>query len=285
MKKALIAGFTGQDGSYLTENVNDDRRMAPVVWPQKYDLFGVKVSSTTYASAVDLLVRAGKAGRSGVVDFTPVSVLVEGVRNPVFRSQLNSFDLICPDGQPVKWCLNHFHGLGLSDRVCGTTTMLRLCAAAAAEGLGVYLYGSTEETLALLGRQLLGLFPNLKIAGAEAPPFRPLNSDEEALAIERINASGAAFVFLGIGSPKQELFAWRHRSRISAIQLCVGAAFDFIAGTKTRAPQWMQQLGLEWLHRLLSEPRRLGLRYLIGNARFIALLLTAMARAPKARLT
>lgn len=202
--------------------------------------------------------------------------LVEGVRDKAFRSKLNSFNLVCPDGQPVRWCLNYFYGAGLKDRVCGTTAMLRICEAAAAEGLGIYLYGSTPKTLAALETELTTRFPRLRIAGSESPPFRPLKGEELDEAVERINKSGAAFLFVGLGSPKQENFVWEQRSRIMAVQLCVGAAFDFIAGTKERAPLWMQRIGLEWLYRMCSEPGRLGKRYLLGNMHFLALLMAGV---------
>jgi N-acetylglucosaminyldiphosphoundecaprenol N-acetyl-beta-D-mannosaminyltransferase len=242
-------------------------------WPSKYDLFGVHVSSTNYANVVDVLIRAGKSRLPVLVDFTPVSVLVEGARDLMFRSKLNSFDLVCPDGQPVRWCLNYFYATGLRDRVCGTTTMLRLCEAAAAEDLGIYLYGSTPETLQALEMQLTARFPTIRIVGSTTPPFRLLTNEETDAAIRQINESGAAFLFVGLGSPKQENFVWEHKSRINAVQLCVGAAFDFIAGTRKRAPVWMQRSGLEWFHRMLNEPARLGKRYLFGNAHFLVLLL------------
>jgi N-acetylglucosaminyldiphosphoundecaprenol N-acetyl-beta-D-mannosaminyltransferase len=140
--------------------------------------------------------------------------------------------------------------------------------------MGVFLYGSTEETLTKLCNRLLSRFPRLQIAGCESPPFRTLSRSERHAAIARINGSGAAFVFIGTGSPKQENWVWETRQEISAIQLCVGAAFDFIAETKPRAPKWMQRCGLEWLHRVCSEPKRLGKRYALGNARFAALLVT-----------
>jgi len=250
--------------------------VATPAWPTKHDLFGVQVSCTNYSDVVDLLIRAAKRRMPAIVDFTPVSVLVEGARNLAFRAKLNSFDLICPDGQPVRWCLNHFYKAGLKEQVCGTTTMLRLCEAAAAQDLSIYLYGSTPHTLRQLETQLLAKFPRLRIAGSCAPPFRRLDDEEVRTAIRRINDSGAAFVFVGIGSPKQENFVWEHRSGINAVQLCVGAAFDFIAGTRKRAPVWMQRSGLEWLHRMMSEPARLGKRYVVGNARFLWLVLQEM---------
>jgi N-acetylglucosaminyldiphosphoundecaprenol N-acetyl-beta-D-mannosaminyltransferase len=253
----------------------DDRTIR---WPKTYDVFGVNVAGTTYAQVTDVLIRCAKFRRPTIVDFAPVSILVEASRNPVFRSRLNSFDLVCPDGQPVRWYLNHFENLGLPDTVCGTTTTLRLCEAAAREGISIYLYGSTSETLRELQARLLSHFPRLQIAGAESPPFTLLGPEERRVVASRINDSGAGLVFIGIGSPKQENFVWEQQAEIKAVQLCVGAAFDFIAGTKKRAPQWVQRIGLEWFHRLCSEPVRLGKRYTVGNLRFMALLLPRLLR-------
>jgi len=243
--------------------------------PDKYDIFGVKVSATTYTDVIDVLLRCAKLRQPTLVDFMPVSVLVEAVHSPSFRARLNSFDLVCPDGQPVRWCLNRFHKVNLQDTVCGTTATLRLCDGAAREQIGVYLYGSTLKTLRQLQANLLARFPRLQIVGAESPPFFSSREEQNAAAC-RIDASGAGLVFVGIGSPKQENFVWEQKCRIRAVQLCVGAAFDFIAGTKRRAPPWMQRVGLEWLHRVCSEPARLGKRYALGNARFLALLLPAL---------
>ena len=247
-------------------------------WPRKYELFGVKISATTYADVVDAIIDAAKRQRPAVVDFAPVSVVVEAAHNSVFRSRLNSFDLVCPDGQPVRWCLNRFHDLGLPDTVCGTTTMLRLCESAARENVGIYLYGSTRDTLQKLQANLRVLFPALRIVGAESPPFSPLSSEARDAVASRMNQSGAGLVFVAIGSPKQESFVWEQKDKVNAVQLCVGAAFDFVAGTKKRAPRWMQRVGIEWLHRLCSEPARLFRRYALGNARFVALVVPELLR-------
>jgi N-acetylglucosaminyldiphosphoundecaprenol N-acetyl-beta-D-mannosaminyltransferase len=132
--------------------------------------------------------------------------------------------------------------------------------------------------LDLLKERLEAACPGLCIAGAEAPPFRPLSEEEDAAVVERINNSGAGIVFIGLGCPKQDHFAYEHRDRINAVQVCVGAAFDFHAGVKPMAPVWMQRRGLEWLFRLACEPRRLGRRYLATNTRFICKLTAAMGR-------
>ncbi len=131
-----------------------------------------------------------------------------------------------------------------------------------------FVYGSTEATLALLESRLRAAFPALRLS-MESPPFRTLSSDEDAAAVARINASGAGIVFVGLGCPKQEHWMAEHRGRVNAVMIGVGAAFDFHAGTVQRAPAWMRDNGLEWLHRLASEPGRLWRRYLVTNTLFI----------------
>src|SRR5690348_3032973 len=239
------------------------RDRGPVSYPLKHEVLGVKVSVVSYSDVTEVLIRLAKEHRPTIVDFTPASLIVEAARNPTFRLRLNSFDLVCPDGQPVRWCLNWFHNVNLRETVCGTAATLCLCEAAARENVGVYLYGSTPETVQKLQEVLQNRFPTLAIVGAESPPFGPLLTEAEGMAARRIAESGAGLVFVGLGSPKQENFAWEQKGKINAVQLCVGAAFDFIAGTRKRAPRWMQKGGLEWLYRLASEPRRLGKRYLL----------------------
>ena len=242
-----------------------------VIWPVKRTVFGVGVSLTDYSDLVGRVIVAAKQRASAAIDFMPVHGLVTAARDPQFREMMNDFDVVAPDGQPVRWSLNMFHRARLSDRVYGPELTRRLCEAAAREGVSIYLYGSSPEVIDKLRTRLLEWFPNLMIAGAESPPFRPLTSSETEQAIERINSSGAGIVFLGTGCPRQEIFAHQNRAKIRAVQLCVGAAFDFHAGAKKMAPKWMQSRGLEWLFRLLSEPRRLGKRYLVTNTTFLAL--------------
>ncbi|HSZ59135.1 MAG TPA: WecB/TagA/CpsF family glycosyltransferase [Tepidisphaeraceae bacterium] len=239
--------------------------------PVRYSVFGVQVSSTCYDEVVARVMEAAASGQPGLLDFMPVHLLTEVARRQDLRAMLDDFDIVAPDGQPVRWALNYFHGAGLTDRVYGPELMRRLCAAAAQKGIPIYLYGGTEDVLARLRERLLGWFPNLSIAGAESPPFRPLTDEEHEETVGRINDSGAGIVFLGIGSPKQEIFAHRHRHDIRAVQLCVGAAFDFHAGVKKMAPPWMQKRGLEWLFRVIQEPGRLWKRYLIANSTYLAL--------------
>ena len=173
-----------------------------------------------------------------------------------------------PDGAPVAWMLRRL-GFAGQARINGPDLMWKYCAEAALRGDAIYLYGGTQATLDTLVARLTGAFPGLRIAGAESPPFRTLTSDEDAAAVARINRSGAGVVFVSLGCPKQELWMAAHRGRVQAVMIGVGAAFDYHAGTISRAPVWMQHAGLEWLHRLASEPRRLWRRYLVTNTLFV----------------
>ncbi len=257
------------------------QKSIPVSRPQRHDIFGVRVSATHYSEVVSWCLDRARQNKGGTVDLMAVHSLVTATRDPEYLKKINQFDVVAPDGQPVRWALNRFHKANLADRVYGPEFTIRMCAAAAEAGVSIYLYGSSPEVIELLQKNLLAKYPTLKIAGAESPPFRPLTPEEDAAVIERINASGAKLVFLGTGCPKQELFAHAHRDSIRGVQLCVGAAFDFHAGKKKIAPAWMQKRGLEWLYRLCSEPKRLFKRYLVTNSIFVMLALREMLRGPK----
>lgn len=237
----------------------------------KRDLFGVGVTAAGPQPVIDQVMDWAHDRRSATVDFMPVHGLIEAVRNKEHRERMNGFDLVACDGQPIRWALNRFHKAGLAERVYGPTTMLQVCRRCAAEGVGIYLYGGRPEVLETLCHNLLEKLPELKIVGAESPPFRPLTEEEDTKAVKRINASGAGVIFLGIGCPRQEIFAADHRRALRGVQMCVGAAFDFHAGAVKQAPVWMQKRGLEWLYRLTREPGRLWKRYLVTNSLFVML--------------
>ena len=220
---------------------------------------------------------AANRGQGGLLTFAAVHCLMCGVQEPEHARRLNAFDVVATDGQPVRWALNLLHRAGLKERVYGPELTHRVCKAAAEQGISIYLYGATPPVLEKLKQNLLTQFPALKIAGVESPPFRPLSVDEDHDTIKRINYSGAGILLIGLGAPKQEKFAYEHRNSIKAVQLCVGAAFDFHAGVKKTAPAWMQKRGLEWLFRLVQEPGRLWKRYLTTNTQFVLLLLKELA--------
>ncbi|WP_051309140.1 WecB/TagA/CpsF family glycosyltransferase [Desulfogranum japonicum] len=239
-----------------------------VTFPEKKEIFGVSITPTTYEETIALIIDAAKQRQSAVIDFMPVHGLMLATEDKAFFEASKQFDMTCPDGQPVRWALNHFHRTRLKNTVCGPATTWKLCKAASHEGVPVYFYGSTEHVLDALRRNLTEKLPALQIVGMESPPFRPLTADEDHSVIERINNSGAGIVFIGLGCPKQELFAVNHKGKIHAPMLCVGAAFDFHAGILKRSPAWMSKCGMEWLYRLWKEPRRLYKRYLYYNTKY-----------------
>lgn len=237
-------------------------------WPSKHELFGVNVSATEYGECVEILSEAARRRQGVTVTHMAVHALITAARDASFRGMLNEFDIVAPDGQPVRYALDRLYGTGLPDRVYGPELMRRLCAHAAETGIGVYLYGSRREVVESLKANLEAAYPGLRVVGCEPSVFRPLTEEEDQALVKRINDSGAGFVFVGLGCPRQEIFAYEHRHSIQAVQLCVGAAFDFHAGNKRMAPTWMQKRGLEWLFRLSQEPGRLWKRYLTTNSVF-----------------
>ncbi len=246
-----------------------------VDWPVKRSVFGVQISPTTYQEAVAAVLTAARRRSASAVSCFAVHALMTAADDPALCAKVNTFDMLTPDGQPVRWALNWLHGARLGDRVYGPELMLRLCAAAAEQGVSIYLYGGSPQVAQQLPQQLRQRFPGLEIAGSESPPYRPLTAEEDQALVQRIRASGAGIVFIGLGCPKQDLFAYEHRERLELVQVCVGAAFDFHAGAKAMAPPWMQRYGLEWLFRLGQEPHRLWRRYFTTNSRFLARLMAA----------
>jgi exopolysaccharide biosynthesis WecB/TagA/CpsF family protein len=250
-------------------------------WPPKYDLFGVQVSATNYAEATGAIIEAARRRQPAVVSLHATHALITASGDPALRKAVNTFEMLGPDGQPVRWALNLLHRVGLRERVYGPELMLRLCDRAAEEGVSIYLYGSAPTVIERLRANLLAKFPRLIVAGAESPPFRELTAAEEEAMLQRIRTSGAGLVFVGLGAPKQDLFAYRFRDRLGAVLVCVGAAFDFHAGIKKTAPVWMQRSGLEWFFRLCSEPRRLWRRYLVTNSIFLGKLAMSLVRGKR----
>ena len=242
--------------------------------PARFPLFGVPISSTTYEATTQLVIAKARERQPLGVTSLAVHGLVLAARDAEFRAVIESFDVAAPDGHPVRWLMNRAHAQALPDRVSGTDLMESICAMCALNGVGIYLYGSTEYVNTRLRHALETRFPQLRICGAEPSLFRPLTPTEDGELVARINSSGAGVVFLGLGCPLQERFAHAHRSLLTPVQVCVGAAFDFLSGNKARAPRWMRAHGLEWIHRTLHEPRRLLWRYLSTNTGFLWLLIS-----------
>jgi N-acetylglucosaminyldiphosphoundecaprenol N-acetyl-beta-D-mannosaminyltransferase len=269
----------------LHQRTKAARTSPPIVWPAKYDVLGVRVAASDYDEIADVVARSAQEGVPAVVSLHAVHAIVESISNPELLAKVNHFDAVLPDGQPVRWALNNLHGVKLKERVYGPELTLRLCSRAAEDGIPIYLYGGKPDVIDLLQQKLLEKFPSLQIAGAESPPFRALTPEEDDEVVRRINESGAGILFIGLGCPKQDHFAADHADRIHPVQVCVGAAFDFHAGTLPMAPAWMQRRGLEWLYRLSREPRRLWQRYVQTNSIFVAKWLGALLRRPRSTST
>ncbi len=240
-----------------------------IVPPQKRSVVGVGVSPVDYKTAVSFVMCAARQSRGVSVAAVSVHGVMTALLDPVHRFRLNSFDLAVPDGQPVRWALNWLYRASLKQRVYGPQLTLELCRAAEKEDVPVYFYGSNPPVITALERSLRAKFPRLAIAGMEAGKYRRLTPDEKCDLIARVHASGARMIFVGLGCPRQEVFAYEYREALSMPVLAVGAAFDFIAGCLPQAPAWMQNAGLEWLYRLGREPRRLWRRYLFSNPAYL----------------
>lgn len=263
----------GSHGTRLPEplsipSINSDRGASIQPARRTCRVLQVRIDALSQAEAVGRALQWARARESRNVFLCNVHVVVSASRDAAYGDAVNSSDMAAPDGAPVAWMLRRL-GVRSQQRISGPDLMWALCARCAEEGLPVYLYGSTEATLAALAERLLAAFPALPIGGMESPPFRPLTGEEDAVAVAKINASRAGIVFVGLGCPKQEHWMAAHRGRVHAVMIGVGAAFDFHAGAVKRAPQWMQHHGLEWVYRLASEPRRLWKRYLVTNTLFI----------------
>ena len=235
----------------------------------KHSILGINVHAVDYDHAVSSIVAAAAQHQPFSVSALAVHGVMTGCLDSLHARRLNGLDLVVPDGQPVRWALSWLYGKRLPDRVYGPNLTLKVVESFAERGLSIYLYGSKSEILEKLIANLRSLYPNLKIAGAEPSKFRKLSDHERTELTDRIMASGASAVLLGLGCPRQETWAYEYRNLLNIPILAVGAAFDFHAGTTSQAPLWVQNLGLEWLYRLMQEPGRLWRRYVILNPLYL----------------
>jgi N-acetylglucosaminyldiphosphoundecaprenol N-acetyl-beta-D-mannosaminyltransferase len=235
-------------------------------------VLGAYISHIDWDNAIRQIYSWGQEHESRYVCICNVHSVVTAARSPDFNRIINNADMATPDGAPIAWAMRR-SGLKNQERISGPDLMWRYLKKAEEIGQRPFFYGSTDETLKKLLESVKKEFPRLLIAGAYAPPFLQQNQqasvENDESEIERINQSGAHVVFVGLGCPKQERWMAVHHGSIKAVMIGVGAAFDYHAGTLKRAPLTWQKYGFEWLYRLLSEPRRLFMRYLITNTLFI----------------
>ncbi|MGD9934690.1 MAG: WecB/TagA/CpsF family glycosyltransferase [Dehalococcoidia bacterium] len=239
----------------------------------KCNVLGVLVDAVDYEAAAERVLEAARAGCPFGVSALAVHGVMTGVHDDVHRHRLNNLDLITPDGQPVRWALNWLHRAKLRDRVYGPELTLRLCEEAGNADLPVYFYGSTPDVLDALCTNLRARFPALTIAGAEPSKFRRCAPAELMEIAQRVRDSGARLVFVGLGCPRQEVFAYEFREAAGMPVIAVGAAFDYHAGRLGQPPRWVQDRGLQWAYRLLQDPKRLWRRYLLLNPEYLVRLL------------
>lgn len=231
-------------------------------------VLGAPIDALTWTAALARITSWASTRESRYVCICNSHSVVIASRDATFGQVVAQSDMATPDGAPVAWLMRKL-GVPEQQRINGPDLMWRYCEQAARRGESIYLYGSTPETLAILKKVTAHKLPGLVVAGMHSPPFRALTAEEDAADVARINASGAGTVWVSLGCPKQELWMAAHRGHINAVMIGVGAAFEYHAGTLTRAPMWMRNAGLEWLHRLASEPRRLWRRYLVTNTLFV----------------
>ncbi|MGI8668331.1 MAG: WecB/TagA/CpsF family glycosyltransferase [Aridibacter sp.] len=226
------------------------------------------VNVCNYKTAIEKIIELVRAGNGGYVCFSTVHMIMESYDNPEYGDKVNSANMIIPDGMPLVW-MQKLQGVREADRVRANSIMRMLLEHTGKNNLSVGFYGGKQEVIDEIQVKAKQEFPNLEIAYACSPPFRPLTEEEDSRITAEINRTKPDILFMGLGCPKQENWMFAHKNEVKAIMLGVGASFDFYAGNVKECPEWLQKLGLEWLFRLTQEPRRLWRRYLILNPRFM----------------
>ena len=235
----------------------------------RVNILGVGVHAIDMKQAVEQACGAIDGGRKGYVCVTGVHGIMEAQTDPQFRSILNHSLLTTPDGMPTVW-IGRLRGFSGMRRVFGPDLMLEMCKISIQKGYTHFLYGGAPGVAEALQESLTRKFPGLKVVGTYTPPFRSLNSEEEASLRERISDVRPDVIWIGLSTPKQERFMAQYLPLLDTkLMFGVGAAFDVHTGRIQDAPDWIKNSGLQWFHRLCQEPRRLWKRYLINNPRFV----------------
>ncbi len=241
--------------------------------PERVNVLGVGVSAINMPMALEIIAGWIARREPRYVCVTGVHGVMESQRDEDLRRIHNRAGIVAPDGMPLVW-LSRLRGFRHVERVYGPDLMLAVCEYSVSRGYRHFFYGGVEGVADRLAAALQKRFPGLQVVGTYSPPFRPLTPEEDEQVVGIINAGDPDIVWVGLSTPKQERWMVEHRDRLRApVLIGVGAAFDFLSGRKPQAPRWMQRSGLEWLFRLLTEPRRLWRRYLINNPLFVALVL------------
>jgi N-acetylglucosaminyldiphosphoundecaprenol N-acetyl-beta-D-mannosaminyltransferase len=251
--------------------ITGSERLAAVV--PRVNVLGVGISAINMEVALTTIEDWIARHYSRYVCVAPVHSVMECRKDAALRRIFNVSGLTTPDGMPLVW-LCHLKGYRDVSRVYGPDLMLAICERSIARGYRHFFYGGADGVAEKMAVNLRHRFPGLSVAGTYSPPFRSLTPEEDAEIVRMINEASPDIVWVGLGAPKQERWMAAHGDKLTApVLIGVGAAFDFHAGLKKQAPCWMQRRGLEWLFRLMTEPRRLWRRYLINNPLFVMLVL------------
>lgn len=235
-------------------------------------VLGIQVHALNIPRTLEVMAQWINEHNAHYICFVNANNAMLGHDQPGLREVYNCAGLAAPDGMPMVWLLR-WTGYRDVERVYGPDLLLAACAAGVERGWRHYFYGGAPGVAEKVVERLRAQFPSIQVAGWESPPFCPLMAEEEAEMVARIRAARPDILWVGLGSPKQDIWMYEHLGTLGVPVLAgVGAAFDFLAVVKRQAPRWMQRSGLEWLHRLLSEPRRLWRRYVLGYPRFVVLL-------------
>ena len=226
------------------------------------------INVTTMEKTIRYITEHLEKLRGDYICVSNVHTTVMAYRDKYYRKIQNGGAMALPDGQPLS-IVSRMRGYREARRVPGPDLMPAILKLSEEKGYTHYFYGSSEHTLKELRKALVKTYPGLRIAGMYAPPFRPQTEEEDRETIERINAADPDFIWVALGAPKQEIWMYEHKNRVNGLMLGVGAAFDFMAGTVKRAPMWMQKLCLEWVFRIMQDPKRMLPRYLNTNFAFL----------------
>lgn len=237
------------------------------------EILKTNINVTNMEETLQYLIRNLEDLRGKYICVSNVHTVVMSYEDEKYRNIQNSAAMVLPDGKPLS-VVSRLRGFKQAQKVSGPDLMPTMFRVSEEKEYTHYFYGSTEETLGKLKEALLKQYPKLKIVGMYSPPFRPLTQEEDEEIIQQINDVSPDFIWIGLGAPKQEQWMYAHKDKMCGVMLGVGAGFDFHAGTVKRAPVWMQKCGLEWLHRLTQDPKRLFKRYVVTNSKFLWLILT-----------
>lgn len=244
---------------------------------KKTKIISLEVNNLTFSESLQKVCEAGLKHQSGFVCFANVHMVVEAYKDASLRKDLQKATYIFPDGKPLALFCRGFNKTP-QERIAGMDFMPAILQKAQEHAASVFFYGSTEETLIKIREHMREAYPQAIFAGAISPSFNGLSTTEMNNHVQQINASGAHFVLVALGCPKQEKWMAAHYQELQGILLGVGGAFPVVAGMRKRCPQWMQKFALEWLYRLLQEPARMYKRYLYTNFYFIRLVIKQLFR-------